>query len=144
LTGPGARQIELDWRGLWTGLRDTGVKLRTLRVLGTENAMNQLWTYLLSYTGLQRLYMRDILMDGQKSEDSAGEEFWREIVPHHKETLTSLEAYSTVDSAWCYGPRVSAALRQCLSLRALALSFRHSSSSLKHEVQVRLPGNIIS
>ena len=73
----GGRRIELDWGRLWSALRETGIKLSILEVSGTESAMVKMFTYLLSYTGLQRLAISHLLMDTQEMEDKAAQIFWQ-------------------------------------------------------------------
>src|SRR4029077_5430312 len=89
-TPPSARRIKFDWRGLWSALQETGIELRILRVSGAENAMDEMLTYLLSYTGLKRLEILDLRMDSQGAEDRAGRRFWREVVPRHRNGLSTL------------------------------------------------------
>ncbi|KAN0072932.1 hypothetical protein V8E54_009046 [Elaphomyces granulatus] len=121
-TRPGGRHIEFDWGQLWSALRETGIELSILEVSGTENAIDNMFTYLLSYTGLQRLAIRKLEMDTQDMEDKAGQRFWRKVIPHHRNSLTTLSIESTFESEWCYGPYAVPALRRCLSLRDLAIS----------------------
>ncbi|KAN0072951.1 hypothetical protein V8E54_009065, partial [Elaphomyces granulatus] len=121
-TRPGRRDIEFDWGQLWSALRETGIKLSMLEVSGTENAIDKMFTYLLSYTGLQKLAVRELEMDTQEMEDKAGQRFWRKVIPHHRNSLTMLSIESTFESEWCYGPCAVPALRRCLSLRDLTIS----------------------
>jgi hypothetical protein len=128
-TLPGARRIEFDWRGLWSALQESGIKLRVLKAQGSENAMDELFTYLLSYTGLQRLDISDLQMDGQEAEDQTGQRLWKEVVPRHQNSLATLCTYSRFESEWCYGPSAAATLQRCSSLRDLTLSARSVNSS---------------
>jgi hypothetical protein len=121
-TIPGARRIDFDWRRLWSALQETRIGLLILKVSGTENAMDQMFTYLLSYTGLRRLEIPDVQMDTQEIEDRAARRFWNEIIPHHRNSLTELFIASAFESEWCYGPHASAALELCLSLQDLSIS----------------------
>jgi len=118
----GGRRIELDWGRLWSALRETGIKLSMLKVSRTENAIDKMFTYLLSYTGLQKLAIRALQMDTQEMEDKAGQRFWHKVIPHHQDSLTTLSIESRFESEWCYGPYAVPALRRCLSLRDLAIS----------------------
>jgi hypothetical protein len=128
-TPPSARRIEFDWRRLWSALQETGIELLILKVSGTENAMDEMFTYLLSYPGLQRLEIPYLLMDSQEAEDRAAQRFWDKIVPHHRNSLTTLSIESQFGSRWCYGPLAKAVLRQCLSLRDLTISVCNVNSS---------------
>jgi hypothetical protein len=49
-TSIGARHIEFDWKRLWSALQKMGLELPFLKVSGTENAMDEMFTYLLSYS----------------------------------------------------------------------------------------------
>jgi hypothetical protein len=97
--------------------------------------MDNMFAYLLSYTGLQRLEIPALLMDSQEAEDSAAERFWRDVIPHHRNSLTTLVINARFESGWCYGPHAAAALQQCLSLRDLTISVGSVDSSW---VEVRL------
>jgi hypothetical protein len=121
-TAPGARDIEFNWRRLWSALQETGIALSVLKVAGTEYAMDEMFTYLLSYTGLRRLEIANLRMDSQEVEDKASQIFWDEIIPHHRDNLTVLSINCEYGSEWCYGPRAAAALWQCSSLRDLTIS----------------------
>jgi hypothetical protein len=125
----GSRRIEFDWGRLWSALRETGIELSSLEVSGTENAIDKMFTYLLSYTGLQKLAIRYLLMDTQEMEDKAAQRFWQKIIPHHRDSLTSLFVNSKHESQWCYGPRAAPALRKCSSLRDLTISVCSVKSS---------------
>jgi hypothetical protein len=115
------RDIEFDWGQLWSALRETGIKLSKLKVSGTENAIDKMFTYLLSYTGLQKLAILALQMDTQEMEDKAGQIFWRKVIPHHRDSLTTLFIEAVFESEWCYGPYAVPALRRCLSLRDLTI-----------------------
>jgi hypothetical protein len=128
-TLPGARRIEFDWRGLWSALKEARIELKILKAWGPENSMEELFSYLLSYTGLQKLSLSDLQLDGQEMEDRAATKFWQQVAPHHKNSLTSICAYSKFESGWCYGPLVSAAMQQCSSLRDLTVSVCSVDSS---------------
>ena len=128
-TLPGARRIEFDWRGLWSALKEARIELKILKAWGPENSMEELFSYLLSYTGLQRLGLSGLRLDSQEMEDRAASKFWQQIVPHHQNSLTSICAYSKFVSGWCYGPLVSVAMRQCPSLRDLTVSVCSVDSS---------------
>jgi hypothetical protein len=128
-TSYGGRCIEFDWGRLWSALRETGIELSILEVSGTENAIDKMFTYLLSYTGLQRLAIRYLLMDTQEMEDKAAQRFWQKIIPHHRDSLTTLFVNSEHASQWCYGPRAAPALRKCSSLRDLTISVCSVESS---------------
>ncbi|KAN0072933.1 hypothetical protein V8E54_009047 [Elaphomyces granulatus] len=121
-TRPGGRHIEFDWGQLWSALRETGIELSILEVSGTENAIDNMFTYLLSYTGLQRLAIRGLRMDTQEMEDKAAQRFWYKIIPHHRDSLTTLFVNSKYEGEWCFGPRAAPALRKCSSLRDLTIS----------------------
>jgi hypothetical protein len=49
----GAHHIMFAWRRLWSALQETGIELLFLTVSGTENAMDEMFTYLrsLDYRG---------------------------------------------------------------------------------------------
>jgi hypothetical protein len=128
-TAPGARDIEFDWRRLWSALQETGIALSVLKVAGTEYAMDEMFTYLLSYTGLRELQITNLRMDTQVVEDEASQIFWDTIIPHHRENLTVLSINCEYRSEWCYGPRAAAALWQCSSLRDLTITVCRVDSS---------------
>ena len=103
-TLPGSRRIEFDWRALWYALRASGIELLTLKAWGPENAMDEMFDYLLSYTGLQRLDISDLQMNRLEAEDQAAQKFWRHIVSHaFHDHITSLCIYSRFESGFCYG-----------------------------------------
>ena len=113
---------EFYWGQLWSALRETRIELSILDVLGMENAIDKMFTYLLSYTGLRKLAIRHFLMDTQEMEDKAAQSFWQKIIPHHRDNLTTLSVHSTYEGQWCYGPRAAPTLRKCSSLRDLTIS----------------------
>jgi len=100
-TRPGARDIEFDWDnyGVPSERLDKVIHAQSFR---TENAIDEMFTYLLSYTGLQKLAIRDLEMDTQEMEDKAGQRFWRKVIPHHRNSLTTLSIESRFESEWCY------------------------------------------
>ena len=97
------RNLEFAWAQLWSALRNAGAKLSTLTVRGSEEAMDEMFSYLISYTGLQDLNIYDILMTRQELEDSAGRKFWQQVVPHHQDSLVKLCINPCHEGAWCYG-----------------------------------------
>jgi hypothetical protein len=127
-TPPGGRYIKFDWNGLWSALQKIGIKLTILDVSGTENAIDKMFTYLLSYTGLQSLAIRDLRMDTREMEDMAARRFWHRIIPQHRYSLTTLFVTPDYESEWCYGPRVEVALKKCSSLQDLTISVRNVHS----------------
>ncbi|KAN0072957.1 hypothetical protein V8E54_009071 [Elaphomyces granulatus] len=100
LTLHGGRRIEFDWGQLWSALRETGIELSILEVSGMENAIDKMFIYLLPYTGLQRLAIRYLVMDPQEMEDKAAQGFWRKIIPHHRDSLTTLFVNSKHESQY--------------------------------------------
>jgi len=128
-TRPGSRGVDFAWTELWPAMKETGVKLLTLTVSGSENGIDEMYAYLLSYTGLQKLEVLGIQMDQQDLEDSAGHRLWHQIVPHHKDSLTVLAVGPCYEGVWCYGPTAAAVILQCSSLRNLSLSVCEVNSS---------------
>jgi hypothetical protein len=109
---------EVDWKGLWSALLETTIELSILTIPRAGNAMDEMFTYLLSYTGLRELR---IYNDSQE-EDRAGQRLWHEVIPHHGDTLAILSVTSRFEGEWCYGPRAAVTLWQCSSLRDLTIS----------------------
>lgn len=124
-TPPGSRHLKFAWAEFFTTLEEIGVELSQLSVTGMEAAMDEMFSYLISYVGeLQTLEIRNIIIDCQDQEDKAGYRFWHEIVPHHQSSLKVLCIYTWYEGEWCYGPETAAALSQCLSLRNLSIAGR--------------------
>ena len=128
-TPPGSRDLDFHWAKLWLMLKEVGVELSTLSVKGSEKAMDDMFDYLVSYTGLRKLKIRGIQMDRQDLEDSAGYMLWNQILPHHKDTLTELVIAPCYKGVWCYGPAATETILQCSSLRKLTLSVCSVDSS---------------
>jgi len=122
ITPPGSRDLDFSWAELWLMLKEIHVELSTLSVHGSEEAMDDMFAYLVSYTGLRKLEILGIQMDRQDLEDSAGRRLWHQIVPHHKDTLTELAVVPRYEGDWCYGPTAAETILQCSSLRYLTLS----------------------
>jgi hypothetical protein len=114
--------VEFDWRRLWSALQETWITLYILKVSGMESAIDDMFSYLLSYSGLQKLNITRSRMDSQEEENRTSLIFWDEIIPHHRDFLTKLSVTSDFENGWCYGPRAAAALWQCSSLRGLTIS----------------------
>lgn len=74
-TPHGSRGVGFPWTGFWSALREIRVELSTLIVQGSETAMDVMYIYLISYTGLQKLEIHGIKMDRQDLEDIAGRTF---------------------------------------------------------------------
>ncbi|MCJ1348925.1 hypothetical protein MMC31_007158, partial [Peltigera leucophlebia] len=128
-TPTGSRRLDFAWAKLFTTLEEMGIRLSQLSVTGMEAAMDEMFSYLISYAGgLQTLEIRDIMMDCQEQEDNAGYRFWDQIVPHHKGSLRALHIYPWYEGEWCYGPETAAAIRQCLSLRHFGIAVRSVDS----------------
>jgi hypothetical protein len=115
--------VVFDWRRLWSALQETWITLYILKVSGMESAIDDMFSYLLSYSGLQKLKITRLRrMDSQEEENRTSLIFWDEIIPHHRDFLTKLFVRSNFENEWCYGPRAAAALGQCSSLRGLTIS----------------------
>lgn len=135
----GSRHLKFAWAELFTTLEEMGVKLSQLSVSGMETAVEEMFSYLISYVGeLQTLEIRNIMIDCQDQEDKAGYRFWHEIVPHHQSSLKVLRIYPWFEGEWCYGPEAAAALSQCLSLLNLSIAGR-SIGSAWAEAKLSLP-----
>lgn len=83
--------------------------------------MEEMLDYLSSYKGLMTLAIRGIMMDCQDQENGAGDRFWQQVVPRHKDSLTRLIIQPCYEGAWCYGPTAAEAILQCLPLYDLAV-----------------------
>ena len=81
--------VDFNWRKLWGALQEAWIALSILKVSGMENAMDEMSSYLLSYSGLERLEITHLQLDGQEEEDRASLVFWHEIIPHHRDSLTA-------------------------------------------------------
>ncbi|MCJ1349207.1 hypothetical protein MMC31_007443 [Peltigera leucophlebia] len=128
-TPTGSRHLDFAWAELFTTLEEMGIKLSQLSVTGMEAAMDEMFSYLISYAGgLHTLEIRDIMMDCQEQEDNAGHRFWDQIVPHHKGSLKELRIYPWYEGEWCYGPETAAAIWQCWSLHQLGIAVRSVNS----------------
>jgi hypothetical protein len=55
-----------------------------VKASGSEQAMDEMFAYLCSYTGLQMLEIPNLRMDSQAVEDLAAQRFWQEVIPHHQ------------------------------------------------------------
>ncbi|RHZ51792.1 uncharacterized protein CDV56_103812 [Aspergillus thermomutatus] len=128
-TPPGSRGVDFDWKALWSSLRETRTELSALRVSGSERAMDDMFQYLLTYTGLHKLEIIGLQMDQQQEEDELEETFWGKIVPHVRGTLATLAFTSIYEGNWCYGPSAAAALSQCASIKDLTVSVSMVSTS---------------
>lgn len=103
---------------IWAALRNARTCLSSLSVICVEEATGNMFDYLRSYSGLSKLKIaRNFSPD-----DSAGQVFWNEVVPNHKDSLVELDVSSSYDGPFCYGPLAASAIRKCTSLRKLALS----------------------
>lgn len=121
-------KVDIAWAALWTALEHERVKLTEVKVGGTERAMDEMLSYLLSYTGLEILEIQGVSMVDLSSEDDAGDRFWLEVVPKHHESLVSLCIEYAHEGAWCYGPHASRALSKCSRLEHLTLVVGSASS----------------
>ncbi|MCJ1347102.1 hypothetical protein MMC31_005323 [Peltigera leucophlebia] len=128
-----SRHPDFAWAELFTTLKEIGVELSKLRVTGMEAAMDEMFSYLISYSGgLQTLGINNIIMECKSHEDSAGNRFWDQIVPHHKGSLKALYISSRYEGAWCYGPKPTMAIRQCLSLCKFNIAARRDDPVRHH------------
>lgn len=127
---PTRRRGRIAWPYVWAALRNSGVQLPSLSVGFFEEAANDLFDYLRSYSGLQELKITGVhwksepfedISAAQAAEDSAGRVFWNEVVPNHKNSLVELAVHPEFEGMWCYGPLASDAIRKCTSLRKLAI-----------------------
>jgi hypothetical protein len=122
VTAPLGDPFDFDWGRLWGALQEAWIALSILKVSGMDDAMDEMSSYLLSYSGLKRLEIARLGMESQEEEDRASLVFWQEIIPHHRGSLTALSMGDGLDGGWCYGPRAAAALCQCSALRDLTVS----------------------
>jgi hypothetical protein len=124
-TPPASRGVDFDWKALWHSLRETRTELSALKVSGSERVMDDMFQYLLSYNGLQKLEITHLQMDHQHEEDKLAETFWEKIVPHVRATLATLAITTSYEGNLCYGPSAAAALSQCSFLKNLNFISRH-------------------
>jgi hypothetical protein len=128
-TPPASRGMDFDWKRLWSSLRETRTELSALKVSGSERGMDDMFQYLLSYTGLQKLEIMHLQIDHQHEEDELAATFWGKIVPHARDTLATLAIVTCYEGNLCYGPFAAAALSQCSLLKGLTLSVGTVSTS---------------
>lgn len=128
-TPTGSRGLDFSWAELWLTLKEIRVELSALSVHGSEKAMDDMFAYLVSYTGLRKLVIDEIKMDRADLEDSVGRRLWHQIVPLHKDSLTELAVVPCYEGVWCYGPIAAEVIPQCSSLRSLTLSVCSVDSS---------------
>ncbi|GIJ90964.1 hypothetical protein Asppvi_009929 [Aspergillus pseudoviridinutans] len=121
-TPPASRGVDFAWKALWSSLQETRTELSALKVSGSERAMDDMFQYLLSYNGLQKLEIMHLQMDHHHEEDKLAETFWDKIVPHVRATLATLTITTRYEGDLCYGPSAAAALLQCLLLKDVTLS----------------------
>ena len=133
------RGIEFDWKRLWSALQEIRTALSILKVSGMANAMDEMFAYLLSYTGLQRLEIAN--MSSQEKENRASLIFWRKIIPHHRDSLTMLSIKCSFEGGWCYGPHAAPALWQCSLLRDLTIPVCRVKSSWAEATLSRARGH---
>ena len=55
VTAPVGDPFDFCWRGLWAALQEAWITLSILRVSGMEDAMDEMSSYLFSYSGLEKL-----------------------------------------------------------------------------------------
>lgn len=112
------RQGQVTRHSIWAALRNAGTRLSSLTVQEFDGAVDDMFDYLRSYSGLAKLNTT-----GHYSDDgSVGQVFWNEIVPNHADSLVELQVSSSSNGIFCYGPSAASAIRRCKSLRKLALS----------------------
>ncbi|KAF7131114.1 hypothetical protein CNMCM5793_004101 [Aspergillus hiratsukae] len=128
-TRPGSRGIDFDWTTLWSSLQDSKTMLTALRLSGGENAIDRMFDYLLTYSGLQKVEILNVQMDDEDQENNAAQMLWNKVILHHKDTLVTLAITRVYQGAWCYGPAAAEILSQCTVLRDLTVSLGPVSSS---------------
>jgi hypothetical protein len=95
--------------------------LLSLSVSGFEEAVDDMFSYLLSYSALKKLKIPRVQMESQSAEDAARDVFWHAVVPQHKDSLIELAVHPIYEGSWCYGPVAANAIQQCTSLQRLDL-----------------------
>ncbi|GAP91518.1 hypothetical protein SAMD00023353_3101280 [Rosellinia necatrix] len=121
LTDPGPQAPAVAWSSVWAALRNVGAELSSLSVSVFGEGMDEMFHYLLSYSGLRKLKIVHVQMDTQTAEDTAGDVFWNEVIPQHKDSLLELVVSPMYEGSWCYGRVAASAITQCASLKRLDL-----------------------
>lgn len=127
---PFGRRCQIAWASILAALNNSRVKLPSFSVGFFEEAVDDIFDYLRSYSGLQELTIigvhwmpepGDEHWAAHEAENLAGRVFWNEIVPNHKDSLVGLAVHPAYNGAWCYGQLASDAIRTCTSLRRLSI-----------------------
>jgi hypothetical protein len=87
--------------------------------------------YLCSYSGLEMLDLRSLLLNGltRKQSDALSYRFFNSVLPNHVNSLRVLRILPYFGGGWCYDPEDASqatVLSQCNKLRSLSVAFNSS------------------
>ncbi|KXN92872.1 hypothetical protein AN958_07081, partial [Leucoagaricus sp. SymC.cos] len=120
---------------IWSALRTSQIHLERI----TTDAMDaSLVEYLASYSGLIRLYLRNINAPDHQSSDQLAELFFDSALPSHSSTLTDLHVLPHYEGKWCFGDHITPSIIRCTKLQYLKVAV---ISSQVHPLQ---DGDIIT
>ncbi|KAJ7455121.1 hypothetical protein FB451DRAFT_1407990 [Mycena latifolia] len=109
---------------MWKMLQEHDVQLKEVHIaVANENAFLQ---YLASYSGLERLVIRNAV-DVDAARVRLGDFFWESVVPRHANTLAALVCPAYWEGAWAFGTHNIALVSKLQHLDTLELTVNSDS-----------------
>lgn len=104
--------------GIWSGLQANKIYLERI---STDVVDTSLIEYLASYSGLTRIYLKNVKIPDQESSNQLAEMFFDFALASHSSTLEDLYVLPSYEGRWCFGDHVAATLVRCPKLEYVKL-----------------------
>ncbi|KAF9449372.1 hypothetical protein P691DRAFT_728020 [Macrolepiota fuliginosa MF-IS2] len=104
---------------IWSALRVSEIHLDRI---STDLVNASLIEYLVSYSGLTRLYLRNITAPDQQTSIQLAEVFFDSALAQHSFTLEDLYILPSYEGSWCFGEHIAPIIARCSKLQYLKLA----------------------
>lgn len=104
---------------IWSALRTAKIHLERL---STDAMDASLIEYLASYSGLTRLYLKNVTASDQQTSNQLAGLFFDSAVVQHSSTLEDLYVLPRYEGKWCFGEYVAPTISHCPKLQYLKLA----------------------
>lgn len=104
---------------IWSALRINKIYLERI---STDAMDASLIEYLASYSGLTRLYLKNITGPDHLSSDQLAELFFDSALTSHSSTLEDLHVSPRYEGKWCFGEHIAPSIVRCSRLQYLKVA----------------------
>jgi hypothetical protein len=119
---------------IWSTLLANKIHLERISTDAMDAALLE---YLASYSGLTRLYLKNVTAQDHQSSDQLAELFFGSVITQHTSTLEELYVLPRYEGKWCFGERITPSIIRCSRLQYLKVAV------ISSEVNPSRRGNIM-